>query len=274
MKSLRLFALAVCMVALGSIAHAQDRSITTSWTSATTSDSALSLASRGGDVTVALTVTPTLSAGQLNFESSADNVTWVAARCVRGGVSATPEASFALASAASTVWSCPGSGLYLRVRLNPAISGGGTAAIRLVAGDTSILTLPLTSPDGAVFVRNYSPTLWTCTLANLANTLTQCVAPPAAGLRHYITDITVQTTTATSGQYAIQTGTGSNCGTSTAPLFPSSSTSDRWNAPTNASASDTKNFTSPLKPTTLHAICVIGTATNTITIQLQGYDAP
>ncbi len=114
---------------------------------------------------------------------------------------------------------------------------------------------------------------FTCALMNLAATLTQCQAL-TAGRTYYITDIVVQTTTATAGSYSIQTGTGSNCGTSTTALFPSSSTSDRWTAPITSQAAGVISTTQPLVTTAGHAICVIGTVTNTINIQISGYYSP
>jgi hypothetical protein len=119
-----------------------------------------------------------------------------------------------------------------------------------------------------------SQSTWTCGLQGIAASLTQCQAAPAAGLKLYITDITVQTTTTTSGTYAIQTGTGSNCATGTAALFPVSGTANRWNAPITTSAASNFRFATPLVAPAASAVCLIGVATNTISIQIQGYTAP
>ncbi len=113
---------------------------------------------------------------------------------------------------------------------------------------------------------------WTCSQSGLVATLTECRAL-LAGNRQYITDIVVQTTTATTGTYAIQSGTGTNCGTATTALFPSSGTGDRFNAPINTQPTATINLTTPIVPTSGHAICVIGVAVNTIDIQLFGFTA-
>lgn len=117
-------------------------------------------------------------------------------------------------------------------------------------------------------------TPWRCSLDALAATLTQCIAAAPAGQRHYVTDIAVQTSTATSGTYSIQTGTGANCGTGTAAMWPALNTTVRFNAPINSQPMFVANFTQPLQPPLASAICVIGIATNTIRIQLQGYTAP
>jgi hypothetical protein len=128
--------------------------------------------------------------------------------------------------------------------------------------------------DGAQYARPFGPVVWTCALNALAATLTQCQAAPGANLRLYLTDITVQTTTTTSGTYAIQAGTGTNCATGTAALFPASGTANRFNAPITTSSASNFSFTTPLIVPANTAVCVIGVATNTISIQLQGYTAP
>jgi hypothetical protein len=110
---------------------------------------------------------------------------------------------------------------------------------------------------------------FTCSLMGLANTLTQCQAASGASLRYYITSIAVQTTTATAGTFNIQTGTGSNCATGAAPLFPS--VAGTWTAPINSNPTSSILFNPPLKAPLGSALCVIGTVTNTINIQIMGY---
>lgn len=132
----------------------------------------------------------------------------------------------------------------------------------------------LETTDGRIFVAPHGPVTFTCGLQGIAATLTQCQAAAAAGLRYHITGVFVQTTTTTSGTYAIQTGTGTNCGTGTAALFPVSGTSNRFNAPITTSAMAGLAFYTPLVAPVAAAICVIGVATNTISIQINGYTAP
>jgi hypothetical protein len=103
-------------------------------------------------------------------------------------------------------------------------------------------------------------------------TLTQCQAAATSPLRYYITSIAVQTTTATAGTFSIQTGTGSNCGTGTAFLFPAISGS--WTAPINANPTSSIFFNPPLRAPVGAALCVAGTTTNTINIQIMGYTQP
>ena len=113
---------------------------------------------------------------------------------------------------------------------------------------------------------------WDCALSALVATLTQCQAAPASG-RLYITDITVDTTTATAGTYLIEYGTGANCASGTTKLYPSTNGPAGWTAPV-LGAPQKINFQTPLQPAALNAICVIGTATNTINIELEGFISP
>jgi hypothetical protein len=112
---------------------------------------------------------------------------------------------------------------------------------------------------------------WTCSLDNIAATLTECKAAPGTGKQLYITTITAQSTTATAGQFLLRTGTGTNCGTGTASLFPSAATVIRFAAPGNGSPATNINFTTPLPAPINTAICMLGVATNTVTIQISGF---
>ncbi len=75
--------------------------------------------------------------------------------------------------------------------------------------------------QGAVVTTGRRATSWTCGVAGQAATLLECKAAAGAGSSHYITDIVVGSSTTTAGTYAIQSGTGTNCGTATAAVFPS-----------------------------------------------------
>jgi hypothetical protein len=122
---------------------------------------------------------------------------------------------------------------------------------------------------GNIFVRPGSPNVWTCTLTALGATLTQCQAAPGAGLRLYVTDILVATTTATAGTWQAKYGTGTNCGTGTTNLTGFAAV-----APISTAQVQSISFTTPLMPGAATQICVIGTATNTINIQVNGFVAP
>lgn len=125
---------------------------------------------------------------------------------------------------------------------------------------------------------NYSTPIanWSCGLDNIGATLTQCQAAPAAGLRLYLTDVVVSSTTATAGQFLIRYGTGSNCGTGTTSLLPSAATVVRIPYPPNTSTSGPTriNLRTPVAAPAATAICIICVATNTCVAQLVGYVAP
>lgn len=146
--------------------------------------------------------------------------------------------------------------------------------MRIVLGLVLALGLLLAGgADAQMYIRSGQLSQsWTCSQAGLAASLTECIAL-SAGNRHYITDIVVQTTTGTTGTYAVQSGTGTNCGTATTALYPSSGTGDRFNAPINTQPTAVVSLTTPIVPTVGHAICVIGVAVNTIDIQLFGFTA-
>lgn len=130
------------------------------------------------------------------------------------------------------------------------------------------------SADAQIYIRSGQLSqAWGCSLTALVASLTQCKAvPDSATQRYYITDIVVQTTTTTAGTYAIRSGTGTNCATGTLQVFPASGTgSDRFTAPISTSPTATIHLVTPIAVTAGHAVCVIGTATNTINIHLLGW---
>lgn len=140
-----------------------------------------------------------------------------------------------------------------------------------IQGVTSVGSVP--STGNPIQVAPNAPTKpWDCALTGLAAALTQCQAAPASG-RLYITDITVDTTTATAGTYLVEYGTGANCATGTTKLYPSANGPAGWTAPV-LGAPQKINFTTPLQPAALNAVCVLGTATNTINVELEGFIAP
>lgn len=129
-----------------------------------------------------------------------------------------------------------------------------------------------TVASAQMFIRSETDSFG-CALVNIAASLTQCQAVPAIATQsYYITNLTVQTTTGTAGTFALRSGTGTNCASATAQVFPSSgSGSDRWTAPINTQPSANITFYTPLKVTAGHAICHIGVGTNTTNVQIGGY---
>src|SRR5690349_11609013 len=102
--------------------------------------------------------------------------------------------------------------------------------------------------DGRTLVATDHPNRFTCAFAGLAASLTKCVTNVTlpTGQRYYITDVAFQTTTATAGTFAIQSGTGTNCGTTTTAVWPVVNTAARWTAPISTSPSATATFATPI----------------------------
>lgn len=127
----------------------------------------------------------------------------------------------------------------------------------------------------------YPGIAFTCSADDIGATLTRLKASgggeclgPVDNQRRYVTDVVAQSTTTTSGQWILRFGTGTNCGTGTVSLLPSSATAARIAAPANTAAPTVMSFKTPLIVPTGKDICVLGVATNTTTIQVNGYVAP
>lgn len=123
-----------------------------------------------------------------------------------------------------------------------------------------------------MYIRPGGPTTdWTCSVDNVAASLTECQAAPGTGKKLFITSLVAQSTTSTAGQFLLRTGTGTNCGTGTASLFPGNASVVRIAAPANTVAPTVIWFDPPLPAPTNTAICLLGVATNTVTAQITGY---
>jgi hypothetical protein len=129
---------------------------------------------------------------------------------------------------------------------------------------------------GVQYTRVDSPNRITCGADNIAATLTQLTGcgAPGASVSIYITDVVAQSTTTTGGTWILRQGTGTNCGTGTASVLPSAATVARLSAPANTAAANVISLGTPIKLTANNALCVLGVATNTTTIQVTGYIAP
>ncbi len=147
------------------------------------------------------------------------------------------------------------------------------AALLLATAGSARAQVNVSSADAPDYV-SAKVTTFRCGFNAIANTLTQCQTAPAAGLKLYVQTLHIQTTTTTTGTYALQTGTGSNCATGTAALFPMSGTANRFNAPITTNGIATITFSPPLDAPAAAALCIIGVATNTVSGQIAGYIAP
>jgi hypothetical protein len=147
------------------------------------------------------------------------------------------------------------------------------AAAQLTGAATSV---EQAQAFGGATVSSARPgTRFSCGVTAQAASLLQCAAV-VAGQRYYITDIVAQSSTATAGDFALQSGTGTNCGTATATVFPAPpmTTTARFKAPANTAPPMVVAFSTPLVVTSAHALCAIGAATNTLNLQVSGYTAP
>ena len=141
------------------------------------------------------------------------------------------------------------------------------------AGTVGQVGSPVASLDHVLYVRNGGPVVWQCGLDAIGATLTQCQAAAGAGTSLYVTGWISQSTTTTAGQMTLESGTGTNCGTGTATLLAATATA-RFSSPANTSPPAVVNLPVPLKLPAATALCVLGVATNTTSIQIFGYTAP
>lgn len=126
--------------------------------------------------------------------------------------------------------------------------------------------------DAQMYIRPGGPTTdWTCSVDNIAASLTECRAAPGTGKQLFVVSVVAQSTTSTAGQFLLRSGTGTNCATGTASVFPSAATAVRIAAPANTAAPTVIWFDPPLPVPVNSAVCLLGVATNTVTAQITGY---
>jgi hypothetical protein len=115
---------------------------------------------------------------------------------------------------------------------------------------------------------------WTCSVDGGADSLTQCQQAPDPSIRLYVSNIVAQSATATGGLWILKYGTGTNCGTGTASLFPSAATAARIAAPANTAPPSIITFSPALALPAGKALCLLGVATNVTVIQVSGFYGP
>jgi hypothetical protein len=160
------------------------------------------------------------------------------------------------------------------ITAKPVLVGYEAQTGQPTAATTGNIRQGVASVDGVQYVRFGGPVPWTCSIDAIGATLTQCQAAPGAGLKLYLTDIVMTSTTGTAGNYLIRYGTGANCGTGTTSLFPSSATVIRFTYAGNNAATVPINFYTPLSAAANNAICILCQNTQTCTAQLSGFTAP
>lgn len=117
--------------------------------------------------------------------------------------------------------------------------------------------------------------LFHCSVDNIAATLTKvCSAQADATTTMYVTSVIAQSTTATAGNFLLEFGTGTNCGTGTTAFLPQASAAVRLTAPGNTAAPTVIALMTPLKVPAGKDLCLLGVATNTVTADIAGYVAP
>lgn len=134
--------------------------------------------------------------------------------------------------------------------------------------------LIVATPGIAVETTNDSSATWSCSLDGIGATLTLCKVAPNNGRRLYVTDIVAQSTTATAGLMLLRYGTGTNCGTGTTSIFPAAATVARYVYPANTAAPTAIRLDTPLEVPVGQDLCIIGTGTNTVTIEIRGKVKP
>lgn len=155
-------------------------------------------------------------------------------------------------------------------------------ALAAVVALCAIFLFTTSAPEPVQAQTNLPGTQFVCSADDIGATLTRltgCIAPDPP-FRRYVTDIIAQSTTTTAGQFILRTGTSTltggsaNCASSTASLFPSAATAVRLGYPANTAAPTVIRFNTPLIVDKNKDLCVLGVATNTVSIQVIGYVAP
>jgi hypothetical protein len=252
------------------IAAAPLHAASTEWTSAAALDSKLSVPLSGFS-TVELSFSPsgTISAGTLNFEVSDDGgTTWYA---IAGARVDTPtvESTFSLNAATKQAWQVRATGFTtFRVRLNPAITGTGSAVITAVP--TSASSGGAVAVGGSVTSDN--PNRFSCVVPVSTATTIQAVggscAAPGAGFALFITDVNFGTSaaagTAADSFPTLKSGTGGTCGSGTAVI---------WQGLTGANSTIVDNLSIPIKVAANSELCWIMTTAGSKTLRIGGYIA-
>ena len=129
----------------------------------------------------------------------------------------------------------------------------------------------LATTEGVPFVQLGSSNRFSCFVEAVTVT-TQCRAAPAAGLRAYVTSVTMSNQAATVQTLDIVFGTGTDCATGITAL--THKIQFGTNATTTSPLAYTMQYQTPLVPTAANAICVRPSAATAFGATLTGYVAP
>jgi len=121
------------------------------------------------------------------------------------------------------------------------------------------------------------PQRFAASVGDIGATLTEIQAAPAATVSHYVTEIVLQSSTATAGTFALRQGTGTNCATNPVGVFPQpgvATPSATYSYPATTSLPLVIPFSPPIKLIAGNALCIIGAATNLARGSVMGFSAP
>jgi hypothetical protein len=157
---------------------------------------------------------------------------------------------------------------------NALAAGVQTATIDTTptAATAGNLRYQLASTEGVVYVQEGGPKRFSCVVPSSTTATTQCQAAPAAGLRAYVTSLSMSNAAATVQTLDVVFGTGTNCATS--PTALTHKVQFGTNAITTSPQSYGMQFQTPLVPTAANAICVRPSAATAFGATITGYIAP
>ena len=116
---------------------------------------------------------------------------------------------------------------------------------------------------------------WTCSVDAIFDAATLCKPRAEPGMRLYVSDVIAQNTTITAGVFALVSGTGLNCVTSTVVILPQTTQgSVRFVAPASTAAPAILHFSPALVVGAGQDLCGQGDPSNAVTLQVIGYTAP
>ena len=156
---------------------------------------------------------------------------------------------------------------------NALVQGVQTATIDATptAATAGNLRYQLGSTEGVTYVQEGGPLRFSC-FVQAVTVMTQCRAAPAAGLRAYVTSVSMSNLAATVQTLDVVFGTGVNCATAPTAL------THKWQFGTNALTTSpfvvAHHFPTPLVPTAANAICVRPSAATSFGATITGFIAP
>jgi hypothetical protein len=141
---------------------------------------------------------------------------------------------------------------------------------------------PTAGVDGVLWTKPFGPQFFNIGIESGSTSPVVIKAAPGAGLRIYVTDIDIISSTMTgSGTWRLVTGTGGSCGVGTATLLPAGAAANRfWYPPAGDGGVSTfgqplqMQFLTPIVAPANQDVCVVCVATNTCNAEFNGYIAP